>query len=858
MLRWSQELFHGPNSVLMKENTFLQIKPDKSDEPFIDAINAGLVVLNHKGEIKLWNQWMADYSFIERDQVDGRKILEIFTNLSKRLQQAVQDALSRNLSSVLSAKLHRTELPLFRSKQEFHRNSRIHHSITVTPLAVHDKQWCLIQIRDLTQGSLHELSLRQTTLELETMASLAREQESQLQTILNNTLDAIVILNRMGRIIGFYKSAQLMFGYAEHDILGKPLSILFPTPYNRRFDVLISHADADQVVSLFEQARSLKSAGEIFYSEVAINTIFEGEDKQYIVTIRDITERHLAQEALYREKEQAQVTLSSIADGVITTDIIGRINFLNPAVVKLTGYRHEELINKRIDRVITIQSDRSRLPVFECIATGQQVDSVSGDVLINRNGDHLVIHQAAGPIHNQVGDIIGAVMIFRDVSKSHRLASRLSWQASHDELTQLVNRREFERQLEQVIGTCKIDPSEHCLIFMDLDKFKLVNDTCGHVAGDELLRQLADIFRMQIRGADTLARLGGDEFAVILNKSALGPAVNVAEEIRAAVEDFRFGWGGQSFQIGVSIGLVMIDETSGDVEEVFKAADSACYAAKEAGRNRVHIYSPDDKEISQRRGEAQWIVRIQNALDNDHFELSYQPIVPLGPDPDEPVHYEILLRMISEQGESIPPGAFIPSAERYQLMPKIDAWVIEHLFEWLEQYWDYGSHDVFAINLSGQSLADDNLLYRVKHLFDQHAVPADRICFEITETAAISNLSQAQIFMDELRQTGCRFALDDFGSGLSSFAYLKSLSVDYLKIDGAFVKDMVVDPIDRAMVESIHNIGSVMQLKTIAEFVEDDNILKVVKEVGVDFAQGYGVAKPKPLPKDNSVLFNRN
>jgi Amt family ammonium transporter len=334
--------------------------------------------------------------------------------------------------------------------------------------------------------------------------------------------------------------------------------------------------------------------------------------------------------------------------------------------------------------------------------------------------------------------------------------------------------------------------------------------------------------------------------------------VNVAEEIRAAVEDFRFGWGGQSFQIGVSIGLVMIDETSGDVEEVFKAADSACYAAKEAGRNRVHIYSPDDKEISQRRGEAQWIVRIQNALDNDHFELSYQPIVPLGPDPDEPVHYEILLRMISEQGESIPPGAFIPSAERYQLMPKIDAWVIEHLFEWLEQYWDYGSHDVFAINLSGQSLADDNLLYRVKHLFDQHAVPADRICFEITETAAISNLSQAQIFMDELRQTGCRFALDDFGSGLSSFAYLKSLSVDYLKIDGAFVKDMVVDPIDRAMVESIHNIGSVMQLKTIAEFVEDDNILKVVKEVGVDFAQGYGVAKPKPLPKDNSVLFNRN
>lgn len=841
----------------MMENKLHQLDMILNDVAVFDAINTGLIVLNHKGEVVVWNKWMIQYSFLHKNQTMGQLLTNSFPEMGKRLQQATQDALSQGLSSIVSARLHQNVLPLYRTEQDFKRNNRIHQSITVTPLQLDLKYWCLIQIRDLTQGNMHELSLKQTTLELETVATRAREQESQLQTILNNTLDAIVILNRLGRISGFYLSAQQIFGYTEYELLGKPLSVLFPAPYNRRFDMLLDHTGIDKPLRYIEQAKSLKSSGELFHADVAINTIFEGEDMQFIVTIKDITERQLAQEALYREKEQAQVTLSSIADGVITTDIIGQINFINPAALKLTGYQHDELISQRLDRVITIQSDRLQLPVFECISSGQQVDSVSGDVLIDKHGQQLVIHQVATPIHNQVGDIIGAVMTFRDVSKSHRLASRLSWQASHDELTQLVNRREFEQQLDKVISIARSEGSEHCLCFMDLDKFKVVNDTSGHVAGDELLRQLSDIFRAKIRGADTLARLGGDEFAVILTKCALGPAVKVAEGMRTAVEDFRFGWADQSsFQIGVSIGLVMIDSNSPDAEEVFKAADSACYAAKEAGRNRVHIYRQDDEEISLRRGEAQWMVRIQNALDNDRFQLNFQPIVPVNSEDNDHVHYEILLRMIGEQGELIPPGAFIPSAERYQLMPKIDFWVIEHLFEWMDEYWDYNSQDVFAINLSGQSLADDNLLYRIKQLLDRHAVPANRICFEITETSAISNLSQAQIFMDELRQIGCRFALDDFGSGLSSFAYLKSLAVDYLKIDGAFVKDMVKDPIDRAMVESIHNIGSVLNLKTIAEFVEDDDILDALKEVGVHFAQGYGIAIPKPLPKDGSKLFS--
>ena len=839
------------------QKSLLQLDILMKDTTLFDAINTGLIVLNQKGEVVIWNKWMSQYSFIDSVNALNQPVSMLFPDMNKRLRLAISDALSISLSSIISARLNQSGLPLYKNVESFQLDKRVLQSLTVSPIQMQNQHWCLLQIKDASQRDRHEIALKRSALEIKTMVYKSKEQEYQLQTILNNTLDSIIILNRLGRISEFYSSAQKMFGYSEYELLGQPLSVLFPSPYNRRFEQLISSSQDDEPFSVFEMARSLKSSGEIFHSDIAINSIFAGKDMQFIITVKDITERYLAQEALYREKEQAQVTLSSIADGVITTDIIGQINFINPAALKLTGYEHNELINKRLDRVITIQSDKVQFPVFECIEFGQQVDSISGDILIAKNGQQFVIHQVASPIHNQVGDIIGAVMIFRDVSKSHRLASRLSWQASHDELTQLYNRREFENQLERFIESARGENTQHCLCFMDLDKFKVVNDTCGHAAGDELLRQLSDIFRTKIRGADTLARLGGDEFAIILNKCGLGPAANITEEIRSSIEDFRFGWADQSFQIGVSIGIVLIDIDSPDQDEVFKAADSACYAAKEAGRNRVHIYSPDDAEISHRRGESQWMLRIQKALDQNRFQLNYQPIIGISENCTESVHYEILLRMISEQGEIIPPGAFMSSAERYLLMPKIDIWVVENLFNWLSQYGHYNSNEIFAINLSGQSLVDETLLYRIKQLFEEYAIPSSCISFEITETAAISNLSQAQLFIRELKQLGCKFALDDFGSGLSSFAYLKSLPVDYLKIDGAFVKDMVKDPIDRAMVESIHNIGSVMKLKTIAEFVEDDDILNALKEVGVNFAQGYGIARPKPLPTDGARLYQK-
>ena len=822
---------------------------------FADTLDIGVIVVNQKQQIIIWNAWMTRHSFVKSESVIGKLLTDSIQTKDQRLVKEVAEIYKTDLSTTVSNRFVDIPLPLYRDQKAFGNDDKIHPSIHISPFNIKDERLVIIQIDEVGNDVLGEEVLRQQSHELETVAAITREQEGQLKTILDNSKDSVIILNRLGRITGFYLSAQKMFGYKEMAILGKPLSTLLPSPFAQQYDDLFSEYDKCQGLDSSAEASALRADGELFYTDMSIRAIHGGHDLQFVVTISDITDRKQVQDALYQEKEQAQVTLSSIADGVITTDIIGRINFINPAALKLIGQDREELINRRIDLAVSIESEQDKMPVFECMERGTQIDSMSGDVLYNKSGQSLIIHQVASPIHNQIGDTIGAVMIFRDVSKSHRLASRLSWQASHDDLTQLINRREFERHLQSVMDSSINENTEHCLCYLDLDKFKVVNDTCGHAAGDELLKQLADIFRDNVRGSDILARLGGDEFAIILTQCKPEPAQRIAENIRLGIEDFRFGWGDTSFQVGVSIGLVMIDSSCPSISEIFNAADSACFAAKQAGRNRLHIYKADDVDIAQRQGEARWMLRIQQALEEDRFELNYQPIVPVDGDKNKPVHYEILVRMIDEEGESIPPGAFIPAAERYQMMSKIDYWVIQHVFEWLEQFWDPCSPEIFAINLSGQSMADGELQQKIKKLVEVSSVSPENISFEITETAAISNLKLATNFISDLKAIGCKFALDDFGSGLSSFAYLKNLPVDYLKIDGAFVKDMNHNAIDRAMVESIHHIGSVMNLKTIAEFVENDEILQVLKRVGVDYAQGYGIARPKPLPQDGSSLI---
>ena len=574
----------------------------------------------------------------------------------------------------------------------------------------------------------------------------------------------------------------------------------------------------------------------------------------------EICERSKIEQALLNEKERIQVTLASIGDAVITTDVSGRIDYLNPIAEKLAGKSQYLAISHTFPEVFRIFDEKTRYqakdPVQKCLMERKLVKLGNTVILIDNNDQERSLDISAAPIKERNGTMIGVVLICRDITEMNRIARKLSYQASHDSMTGLINRREFERRLQRVLDSAKSNES-HALLYLDLDQFKIVNDSCGHVAGDELLRQVSSLLTQKVRKRDTLARLGGDEFGVLLEHCHPDQAMQIANQMRMAIQNYCFLWEDRSFRIGASIGLVPIKAGVDTLASVFRTADSACYAAKELGRNRVHVFQTGDLELAQRHGEMQWIPRIQEALTQNSFTLFVQPIFPI--DNKYSLHYEVLLRMVNRNGELMLPSVFIPVAERYNQMQAIDRWVIQHAFEALRNPDIVPDNIGLAINLSGQSLSDPQFLEFVERQIVSKKIDLERICFEITETAAIGNLIHAQRFFSALKPRGCRFALDDFGSGLSSFAYLKTLPVDFLKIDGAFVKDMASDPIDYAMVEAIHRIGHVMGIETIAEFVESDLILSLLKTIGVNYAQGHSLANPRPLVSESEsvIILNR-
>lgn len=556
---------------------------------------------------------------------------------------------------------------------------------------------------------------------------------------------------------------------------------------------------------------------------------------------------------LFAEKERAQVTLASIGDAVVTSDLAGRVEYLNPVAESLTGWRLAEAIGQPLSTILPLVAESGRPlaadPVDAALHNGVAGEAPRHAMLTARDGTEHPIEHTAAPIRNREGVITGAVLAFRDVGESRKMARQLSWQATHDALTGLVNRVEFERRLNALVEHSNSDGTQHSLLYLDLDQFKVVNDTCGHVAGDELLRQVSGLLQKGIRDSDTLARLGGDEFGVLLSGCPVERAVTIAESLRQAVSQFRFAWQDKSFVVGISVGVVSISGGREQSARVMAAADAACYSAKDKGRNRVQVYLESDTELAQRQGEMQWISRLIRAMEENRLILYCQRIRSAQRDEEREVHHEVLLRMVDENGKMVPPMAFIPAAERYNLMPTIDRRVVARTFE-AAAHINAVRRDiqtVLSINLSGASLNDDTLLRFISDQFSLHGIPPRMICFEITETSAIANLTRTTRLISELRKLGCRFSLDDFGSGLSSFAYLKNLPVDYLKIDGGFVKDMARDPISRAMVKAIHDIGHVMGIETIAEWVDSDETLAMLRQMGVDYVQGYGVGKPVPL-----------
>lgn len=579
----------------------------------------------------------------------------------------------------------------------------------------------------------------------------------------------------------------------------------------------------------------------------AVERDAEGNALRVVGTQTDVTLRRAAELALRNEKERAQITLASISDAVITTDADGRIDFMNAVASRLTGWPQALAAGKPFATVCVLCGEEDDEPgadaVQRCLQRQQPVGLPAPLTLRGRDGRTCVVEVSVAPICGTGRDIMGAVATLHDVSETHAMARQIGWQATHDALTGLVNRKEFERELQEIIAHAAAP--DHCsaLLYLDLDQFKLVNDTCGHGAGDELLRLLSQMLLGCIRQSDTLARLGGDEFGVILRGCSAEQAQEIADKLVETLSTFRFAWQERFFDVGASIGIVVIDDQTISVDSAMSAADIACYAAKDLGRNRSHLYQPDDAELARRQGEMQWVSRIRHALEEGRFVLYTQPIEPIRGDAG--AMHEVLVRMRGEDGSLVPPGSFIPAAERYGLMPDVDRWVIEHAFAAMRD--QPARLPAIAVNLSGLSLTRTGMREFIIECQERCGIDPARVCLEVTETAAIANLSHAIAFLAGLQARGFRFALDDFGSGLSSFAYLKNLPVDFLKIDGGFVRDMCTDPIDRAMVHAINEIGHTMGIRTIAEYVEDEATLAALRDIGVDYAQVHHLASPVPL-----------
>jgi diguanylate cyclase (GGDEF)-like protein/PAS domain S-box-containing protein len=701
----------------------------------------------------------------------------------------------------------------------------------------------------------HELMLRMAqiagiAIERRGAEDALRASESKFRGLFESVMEGVYRTTCDGRILDVNPAFVQMLGYATaEEICRVPVASLYWQPADRETFM-----------------RRVETAGEVRNDEltlrrkdgtmlVVVDSARVVRDKQgridgYEGTIFDITERKKAETAIFQAKERAQVTLQSIGDAVITTDSEGRIDYMNPVAESLTGWESREAETESLGGILTVIDESTRQPcespVMRCLREGQVLGLAEHTIVLNRRGHEITIQDSAAPIRDRAGNLIGAVMVFHDISKERRLHRALHYQASHDALTGLINRREFENRLTAVVESVRGDPTgRHALMYLDLDQFKVVNDTCGHPAGDQLLKQITGVLQSRVRTGDTLARLGGDEFGVLLQNCTLDGALRIAESVRQSIRDFRFIWQDGVLAVGVSIGIAEITADTPTVAIAMSAADVACYAAKDQGRNRVELYQPDN--VPERHREMHWVSKLTRACDESRFQLYFQPIVPIGANRHDREHFELMLRLPDDSGELVAPAEFIPAAERYNVMPSIDRWVVRQALDHLVHRSGTGVKPyTVAVNLSGTSLNDERFLEYLIAELSASALPAGSMCFEITETAAIANLGNVVHFMRELKTRGCHFALDDFGSGLSSFLYLKTLPVDYLKIDGQFIENVARDPVDRSMVEAICQVGKAMGIQTIAERVESADVLLELGRLGVGYAQGFHIAEPKP------------
>lgn len=678
--------------------------------------------------------------------------------------------------------------------------------------------------------------------------------ESRYKAIYNETPVMLHSIDAQGCLVSVSDHWLYMMGYSREEVLGRP-STDFLTPASRE--------RAKEVLAEFYETGTLREVpyqyvrknGEIF--DVSLSATMERDKynrmfRSLAVSV-DVTDRNHTQIELRNEKELLQVTLESIGDGVITTNTEGHVEFLNPVAEGLTGWSLKQARGKSVESIFRIVDEATGQkvanPVHTCLETRTKTRSPQLTRLISAKGETHAIQNSAAPIVDPEGAIQGVVMVFQDVSESRQLMDKIAHQASHDSLTGLLNRREFENRLKNSLASCQNGQEHHVVCYLDLDKFKIVNDTAGHVAGDALLKQISQLLLSNVRNHDSLARIGGDEFGLLLESCPVDKAVEIAEHLVKIISEIRFAWNKQLYEVGVSIGLVAMTSETKNIESLLSHADIACFSAKGRGRNQVVVYELNTGESAFHHKVLQQASRLRQALEEEQFFLCGQPIFSLKDSGEQPAYYEILLRLRDREGRIVSPGAFIPAAERYDLMPAIDRWVVETSLVRYAEIFSAPTGPGISVNLSGASLNDKSLLPYILKQLDSTRIPPHKICFEITETIAINSLANAKAFVTTLRERGCRIALDDFGSGYCSVLYLKQLPVDYVKIDGSFVRTLMDSAVDRAVVESINQIGQLMGLKTIAESVENDVLKEHLKGIGVDMVQGFSIGPPILLDK---------
>ncbi|MDH4048012.1 MAG: EAL domain-containing protein [Gammaproteobacteria bacterium] len=665
------------------------------------------------------------------------------------------------------------------------------------------------------------------------------------------TLPEVVIVHNE-RILFANESAAALIGLNPEQLEGRDVADLVKPAYRALFRKSMMKRLAGENVPRRLEIQLINGNEQGLWVEAQSSTI-EYRGTQAVLTIaRDVGYRKSLEVSLSRSKRQAQYTLESISEGVITTDNEGRIDYMNRAAESMTGANREEAAGHRIAELFSLidETDRRALgdPVEKCLAMRRRVNMGRRALLVSRDGEHEhSVEITASPIRGPGNSISGTVVVFHDVSEVRGLTRQMSYQATHDPLTGLVNRREFERRLQESMDTARTDENVHMLFYMDLDRFKAVNDSCGHLAGDNLLREVAALIKDKVRDSDFVGRLGGDEFGALLARCPIEKARQIATDICNAVADYRFVWKDKIFNIGISVGLVEINHASGTLQDVISAADSACYVAKQRGRGQVHVYSARDEAIARERGDIQWLRRLQDALHEGRFELAVQPIIATGRDESGP-SVEVLIRLPDARGKAVSTAEFLRPAERYQLMPQIDRWVVNATLAAINSgKIKLAGKRSCTINISGQTLGDESFLGFIVEALDRSGVSPSSICFEVTESAVSTNVQHVQRFIEVLHGIGCEFAIDDFGSGLGAFSSLKRLPVDYLKIDGSYTRNLGSDQLNQEMVAAMIKLARTLEFRVVAEQVEQQEDFDWLRTAGVHFVQGNFVEPPAML-----------